>query len=87
MCDANYTLIGINTGEYESQNDDDIMCYSEFRELLVQNRLEPKTEVIIGTNIEFPYHFIDDGAFPLGNNIMGPYPGILLVQDKKGAYC
>uniref|UniRef100_A0A1A9USF3 Uncharacterized protein n=1 Tax=Glossina austeni TaxID=7395 RepID=A0A1A9USF3_GLOAU len=45
-CDVNYTLIAIDTGAYESQNDDGIMCYSEFRGRSVQNRLKRKERTV-----------------------------------------
>ncbi|KAL9871396.1 uncharacterized protein ACN427_014436 isoform 1-T2 [Glossina fuscipes fuscipes] len=84
VCGANYIFTAVDVGACGPQGDHGIMCHSEFVKRLVQNQLElPEATIITGTNIEFPYYFIGDSAFPLRNNLIKPYPGILLPKDKE----
>lgn len=83
ICDSNYCFTAVGIGAYGSQSDGGVLQMSEFGKKLLKNEihLPPKIKPC-NANVEIPYYFVADAAFPLRMNIMRPYPGRSLPHDK-----
>lgn len=53
------------------------------KRLLTKNLPIPPPTNLPNTQLKIPHFFVGDAAFPLGINIMRPYPGALLPNDKE----
>ncbi|KYN29282.1 hypothetical protein ALC57_01284 [Trachymyrmex cornetzi] len=62
VCDANYVFTLVDIGAYGSQSDGAVFSESAFGQGLE-------------SDINFPYYFVGDEAFPLKSYILRPYPG------------
>nr|CAH7756542.1 unnamed protein product [Callosobruchus chinensis] len=67
-CDADYKFTWVDIGAYGSEHDASIFRRSEMGRMF---------------NIEMPYFFVGDEAFPLKSYIMRPYPGRHLNLQKS----
>ncbi|XP_065355929.1 uncharacterized protein LOC135950314 [Calliphora vicina] len=82
-CDANYVFTYVYIGALGSQSDGGVLARSDFGKKLLSNTLEvPCDANLPGTSINCPYYFVGDNAFPLKDNLMRPFPGHSLPQDK-----
>lgn len=82
-CDANYVFTYVDVGALGSQSDGGVFARSVFGKKLLNNTLEiPQSSNLPGSSINFPYYFVGDNAFPLKHNLMRPFPGNNLPQDK-----
>lgn len=82
-CDANYVFTYVDVGALGSQSDGGVLARSEFGKRLLNGSLEvPRSANLPGTYMDFPYYFVGDSAFPLKNNLMRPFPGHNLPEDK-----
>ncbi|GFO33889.1 protein alp1-like [Plakobranchus ocellatus] len=83
-CDARFKFVVIDAGEFDSSSDGGIFQDSNFFQLLRSNRLQlPDPKKISNTNIEMPYVFYGDEAFPLLEDLMQPFPQKDLADDKR----
>ena len=84
VCDAKYKFTIIDIGDSGSHSDGGVFANSCFGRALNKNQfpLPPPSPIINGTE-SLPYCFVADEAFPLKTNLMRPYPGHQLPDDKK----
>ncbi|KAJ8970295.1 hypothetical protein NQ314_001300 [Rhamnusium bicolor] len=83
-CDVNYLFTLVDIGSYGSQSDVGIFRQSVFGERLENRTMNvPNSTKIPNTNVEMPYVFVGDEAFPLKHYIMRPYPGKNLTLTQK----
>lgn len=84
-CDSNYKFTLVNIGSYGSQNDAGIFYESEFGSMLRSQKLNVlrKKEKLPGSNETAGYFFIGDEGFPLSMNLMRPYSGRNLNENKN----
>jgi len=86
-CDHEYKFTIVDCGAYGSASDGGIFAQSEFGKCLNNNNLNIPIENcnLPQSNVELPYYFVADEAFPLSKRIMRPYPGHFLI-DKKSIF-
>lgn len=83
-CDDNYAFSFVDVGAFGSQSDGGIFRKSVFGKKIINNELDiPPPELLPNSDIVFPYFFVGDNAFPLLPNLMRPYPGNILPEDKN----
>lgn len=84
VVDARYRYIFIDVGGYGHQHDattfrnSSVYTALEKKELLI-----PKDNELPNSTIILPYFLVGDGAYPLSDYLMKPYPGKNLPTDKK----
>lgn len=60
-----------------------IFQLSQLGKRLLTNKLPvPPPKNLPNTDIKIPHYFVGDAAFPLGRNLMRPFPGELLPNEK-----
>lgn len=83
-CDAEYKFTMIDVGAPSSLHDSSIFKMGTFGKAFLNNQLPiPQPQNLPETNIALPFFLVADQAFPLHENIMRPYPGDNLSQEKK----
>ena len=83
VCDANYRFILLDIGDSGRHSDGGVLANSAFGKALLHNQLPlPPSELVNNSDYELPYCFVGDAAFPLKSNMMRPYPGKNLPEDK-----
>lgn len=83
-CDDRYCFTMVDIGALGSQSDGGIFSESLFgKEILNETIQLPQSTVLPESNIQFPYYFVADAAFPLKRNIMRPYPGKNLERSRE----
>ena len=84
VCDAKYKFAMIDIGDSGSHSDGGVSANFCFDRLLNKNlfSLSPPCPIINGTE-SLSYFFVGDKAFPLKTNLMRPYPGHQLPDDKN----
>ncbi|XP_046863249.1 protein ALP1-like [Xenia sp. Carnegie-2017] len=83
---ADYTFLLVDVGDCGRHSDGGVLQNSQFGEALVTNQLGlpcPKPLAGAHPNGKIPYMFVADEAFPLRCNIMRPYPGKHLTEEKR----
>lgn len=84
VADAKSKFITIDVGSYGSASDGGIFQDSTLYTLLQTNRLNiPMPTKIPNTEIELPFVFVGDEAFPLMKNLMRPFPRRDLTDEKR----
>lgn len=83
VCDARYRFMLFDVGAYGS--DGGILSRSTFGKALYEGTLNlPKgTARLPGSDKETPCYFVGDEAFQMSINLMRPYPGRTLNDQKK----
>ena len=88
ICDAKSKFVVIDVGAFGSSSDGGILQDSTFFQLLRTKKLNlPGPAKIPDTNIEVPYVFVGDEAFPLLENLMRPFPRRNLSGEKRIFNC
>ncbi|KAL0107403.1 hypothetical protein PUN28_015743 [Cardiocondyla obscurior] len=84
-CDHEYKFTIVDCGSYGSASDGGIFAQSEFGKCLNNNKLNVPMQncYLPQSNIEMPYYFVADEAFPISKRIMRPYPGYFLDKKKS----
>jgi len=84
-CDDKYKFTIIDCGAYGSASDGGIFAQSKFGKCLNSNDLNIPVEncKLSLSDIEMPYYFVADEAFPLSKRIMRPYPGQCLTEKMS----
>lgn len=76
ICDALKSFIYVDIGSYGQQTDGGVLFHSTFGKRLDLNKLNlPPPAHLPHTNIDLPFFFIADSAFPLKENLLTPYAG------------
>lgn len=84
LCDANYCFTTVDIGAKGRQSDGGIFRQSTLGQMLFSNSLNlPEPREIVEGEEPLPYFMVADEAFPLSVNIMRPYPGRFLSQEKR----
>ncbi len=84
VCDADYKFTYVDVGSYGSQSDGGVLRLSSFGYKLDHNKLNlPVDAPLPNTAKPVPYFFVGDEAFPLKTNLMRPYSGRNLPEDKS----
>jgi hypothetical protein len=84
VCDAKYCFTLIDVGDCGCQSDGVVLSHSGFGRALEEGKLSlPSPEQIPGISYDLPYIFVGDAAFPLRTNMMRPYPGHFLPENKQ----
>ncbi|KAL7294248.1 hypothetical protein TKK_0012264 [Trichogramma kaykai] len=81
IVDANYKYIFIDVGAYGSQSDGGIFRDSTFERALDDGNL-PIPTAGVQKNIDVPFFFVGDGAYPLNTNLMKPFRGLNLSRKQ-----
>ncbi|XP_040194667.1 protein ALP1-like [Rana temporaria] len=85
VADANYCFTYIDIGSYGSSADSTIFGNSSFGQMLRTDGLDlPECSPLPGTNGPLlPSVFVGDEAFSLGTNLLRPYSGHSLTQERS----
>lgn len=84
LCDANYIFTFVDVGACGSNHDGAIFQSSPFGQAFLNNYLDiPPPKPLPGANITLPHFIVADAAFPLHYNIMRPFPGSYLSEEKN----
>lgn len=76
LVDSNYCFMFADIGSQGRISDGGVLRQSILWEKICNNRINfPPPSPLPGSNINFPYVILADGAFALHTNIMKPYPG------------
>ncbi|XP_018802779.1 PREDICTED: uncharacterized protein LOC108977521 [Bactrocera latifrons] len=79
-CDARYRFTYIDIGACGSQ----VMVVSRLGKRLLNHKLPiPPPKDLPNTQLKTPYFFVGEAAFPLEINLMRPYPGGILPNEKE----
>lgn len=71
---ADYRFLFIDYGSYGHESDAGIFDRSKLRKAIEESTLGiPAPDVLPGTNIVVPFHFLGDAAFPLLTNLQKPF--------------
>ncbi|KAJ8025522.1 Protein ALP1-like [Holothuria leucospilota] len=82
--DAKYKFTLVDIGAYGRESDGGVFSRSAFGIQLENDTLPiPVPTHLPGTDVEVPYVFVGDEAFPLKKYLMRPYPGRDLPIDKR----
>ncbi|XP_011202945.2 uncharacterized protein LOC105225956 [Bactrocera dorsalis] len=83
ICDADYVFRHVDVGAEGSRSDGGILARSAFGRKLLDGTLEvPQDTNLPGTSTRFPYYYVGDNTYPLKPNLMRPFPGRKLSEDK-----
>lgn len=83
-CDAEYKFTLASIGDVGGSSDDGTFASSNFGRLILENTIGlPPGKPLPGTDTIFDHYFVGDAAYPLKPNLMKPYPGNNLPEDKK----
>ena len=81
---ANYTFTLVDIGDCGRHSDGGIFQNSEIGQHFLNNKLGfPEPRVLHGTATEIRFLFVGDEAFPLTPNMMRPYPGRFISENKQ----
>ena len=84
VTDANGKFVVVDVGSYGGNSDGGVFNCSTFGKKLLAGKLAiPPNDCIPGTDIELPYTFVADDAFPLKENIMKPFEHRQLSHEKE----
>lgn len=76
VVDADYRFIFIDVGGYGRISDGGILKASKLCRALKKNLIKfPKPDKLPNCRLTLPYFFVGDGAYPLMENLMKPFPG------------
>ena len=81
--DVRYKFVMADIRANGRESDGGVLAKSEFGIKLNEGQLGlPAAEPISGMAEPMPYVFVGDAAFPLKENMMRPYPGTYLHDEK-----
>lgn len=85
VCDARYRFMLFDVGAYGSDSDGGILSRSAFGKAIYEATLNlPRgTARLPGSDQETPCYFVGDEAFQMSTNVMRPYPGRFLNDQKR----
>ena len=81
VCNAYYRFILVDVGDAGRHSDGGVLSQSTFGQALESHSLPiPSSRALPGTNIEVPFVFVGDEAFPVRTNMLRSYPGRNLAE-------
>ncbi|XP_078491756.1 uncharacterized protein LOC144747572 [Ciona intestinalis] len=84
ICDAHYRFVLVDIGDSGRHSDGGIFSNSRVGKKFDKGSLSiPAPNSLAGSDINVPYYFAADDAFPLKTGIVKPYPGRHLSEDKQ----
>ena len=84
VTDASGKFVVVDVGSCGGNSDGGVLSRSSLDKKLMSDKLSiPQRGYIPGTDIELPYMFVADEAFPLRENIMKPFPHRQLATEKE----
>lgn len=84
VVDAKYRFSCIDVGGYGHQNDAGTFRQSKFYEIVMKNQERiPNPRPLPRGNIDVPFVFLGDEAYPLLPNLMRPFPKASLNQETQ----
>ncbi|GFO43524.1 protein antagonist of like heterochromatin protein 1 [Plakobranchus ocellatus] len=84
VSDANGKFVIVDVVFYGGNSDGGVFNRSTFgKKLLAEKLAIPENDFIPGTDINIPYTFVADEAFPLRENIIKPFAHHQLTHDKQ----
>ena len=84
VTDASGKFVVEDVGSCGGNSDGGVFSRSSLGKKLMSDKLSiPQRGYIPGTDIELPYMFVADEAFPLRENIMKPFPHRQLATEKE----
>ncbi|KAK3730871.1 hypothetical protein RRG08_058116 [Elysia crispata] len=84
ITDASGKFVVVDVGSCGGNSDGGVLSRSSLDKKLMSDKLSiPQRGYIPGTDIELPYMFVADEAFPLRENIMKPFPHRQLATEKE----
>lgn len=82
VVDADYRFIFIDVGGYGRISDGGILKASKFCKALQKKLIKlPQPDELPNSKLILPFFFIGDGAYPLMESLMKPYPGMSLPKN------
>lgn len=83
MCDANYCFTYVEIGSYGKSSDAGIFNNSKLFHKMCENSLGiPPPCSLPNSTEQFPHVILGDEAFPLSENLLRPYGGNRLTEEK-----
>lgn len=84
VVDAKYKFISIDAGGYGRQHDSATFRSSKFYAALSRQIIKiPKADELPDSRTVAPYFFVGDGAYPLMEHLLKPYPGHQLSASQR----
>lgn len=81
---ADGIFLTIDLGEAGRMSDGAVFRSSTVGRLLNKEKLLiPKARPLPNDDVDFPFYFVGDEAFPLQKNLMRPYPQRILYNEKR----
>ena len=83
-CDANYCFTLLDIGDSGRHSDGGVLSNSGFGQAMESGRLSlPDPEPLPGQTSPIPYFFVGDAAFPLRTDLLCPFPGRFLPENRR----
>ena len=84
VCDAQYRFVLVDVGDSGRHSDGGVLANSDFGKALLDDDIPfPDDQALPGTTQPLlPHVIVGDEAFPLRKNLLRPYPGRNLPEDK-----
>ena len=84
VSDARYNFSLFDIGAFGRQSDGGVLTNSVFGKVLEEKKMNfPSPCTLPGTDVIVPHVLVGDEAFPLREDLMRPFPGRALSEDKK----
>lgn len=86
LVDADYNFLAVDIGDFGSNSDGGVFARSELGKAMTRGKLGLPQDKPIGSAPALgplPYVVIADEAFPLTSNLLRPYPGRGLSDDRR----
>lgn len=86
VVDAKYKFIMVDVGAYGSNHDSTVFQYCDFGRAWINMDpvlKTPKKSALPGQVVPIPYFMVADAAFGLKTNVMVPFPGNNLSQNRR----
>ncbi|XP_068992408.1 uncharacterized protein [Neodiprion pinetum] len=83
VCDHNYKFTLVDIGSAGKNSDGGIFAISDLNPENRQLNIPEGASKLSGSDIQMPYFFIGDEAFPIGQHLMRPFTGNYLGERKN----
>ena len=84
VCDSNYCFTLVDIGDTGRQSDGGVLKNSAFGKAMERGTLSlPYPDPLPGQTDLIPYFFVGDAAFPLKTDLLRPFPGKFLPENKQ----
>ena len=83
VSDARYKFTLFDVGSSGRHSDGGVLAHSAFRKVLEKKKNFPQPAYLPNTQMILPHVLVGDEAFPMREDLMRPYPGRNLTEDKN----